>query len=251
MKVMRVGAPRNVSGLVGALALGLILAAPARAADRVAAPATAAPDDHAAKAKAPDEKEARRLFQRAELSFNLGKFGEALTDYQSAYEAKPLPGFLFNIAQCYRNLGDSERARFFFRRYLALDPRTPNRRRVEELIDEMTKQLDARQAEHAAAPASSSGGEPKPVEPAPAVPPALPAAPVAAASSPESTPGVVATPLVTAAAPSEAPSPVWKRWWFWTGLGAVVVGGVVATLLLTRGDTRAPGSLPPIDGRGP
>src|SRR4029077_13182600 len=85
-----------------------------------------------------DEKEARRLFQRAELNFNIGKFAEALTDYQSAYEAKPLPGFLFNIAQCYRNMGDLEKARFFFRRYLALDPRAPNKRRVEELIDEIT-----------------------------------------------------------------------------------------------------------------
>ena len=34
------------------------------------------------------------------------------------------PAFLFNIAQCYRNMQSYERARFFFRRYLALDPHT-------------------------------------------------------------------------------------------------------------------------------
>src|SRR5437868_11892187 len=96
------------------------------------------------------DKEARRLFQKAELSFNVGKFAEALTDYQAAYEAKPLPGFLFNIAQCYRNLGDYERARFFFRRYLTLEPKSPNRRRVESLIDEMTKKIDEKAAEAAA-----------------------------------------------------------------------------------------------------
>src|SRR4029077_11428061 len=82
------------------------------------------------------------LFQRAEKSFNLGRFSEALADYQSAYEAQPLPEFLFNIAQCYRNMQSYERARFFFRRYLALDPHTPNRRLVEDLIAEMTRELD-------------------------------------------------------------------------------------------------------------
>src|SRR4051812_48487876 len=96
--------------------------------------------------KGGDEKEARRLFSKAELSFNVGKFAEALTDYQAAYEAKPLPGFLFNIAQCYRNMGDYERARFFFRRYLTLEPRSPNRRRVESLIDEMSHKLDEKAA---------------------------------------------------------------------------------------------------------
>src|SRR5215468_6203160 len=79
----------------------------------------------AARAAGNSEKEARALFQRAEKSFNLGKFPEALADYQAAYEAKPLSGFLFNIAQCYRNMGNPERARFFYRRFLALDPRTP------------------------------------------------------------------------------------------------------------------------------
>src|SRR4029077_13425175 len=82
------------------------------------------------------------LFQRAEKSFNLGRFSEALADYQSAYEAQPLPPFLFNIAQCYRNMQNYERARFFYRRYLALDPHTANRRLVEDLIAEMTRALD-------------------------------------------------------------------------------------------------------------
>src|SRR5450432_708393 len=179
-----------------------------------------------------DEKQARSLYERAEKSFDLGRFAEALADYQSAYEAKPLPGFLFNIAQCYRNMSNFERARFFFRRYLALDPRAPNRRRVDELIAEMSKQLDAHAAEAAAPPPAAV--EPKPVE-APPLPVA--AAPVEPAVTP------TAAPLVAAQAPPPARRPVWKRWWFWTGVGAVVVGGVVAGLLLSRPETRTPGSL--------
>jgi hypothetical protein len=201
-----------------------------------------------------DEKQARSLYERAEKGFDLGKFAEALSDYQSAYEAKPLPGFLFNIAQCYRNMSNFERARFFFRRYLALDPHAPNRRRVEELISEMSKQLDARAAEAAAAPPTTTPpAEPKAAEAPGAVAPGaaraattapLPVAPAAGVTS-------TSVPLVTARAapPAETRRPVWKRWWFWTGAGAVVAGGVVAAVVLARPETRTPGSLAPIDGR--
>jgi hypothetical protein len=55
--------------------------------------------------------------------------------------------------------------------------------------------------------------------------------------------------LVTATAPQPAATPVYKRWWFWTGVGAVVVGGAVTAFFLTRPKTVTPGSLDPIDGR--
>ncbi|HVU51831.1 MAG TPA: tetratricopeptide repeat protein [Polyangia bacterium] len=207
-----------------------------------------------------DEKQARALYESAEKSFNVGKFAEALADYQAAYEAKPLPGFLFNIAQCYRNMGNYERARFFFRRYLSIEPKAPNHRRVEELINEMSRQIDAQAAAAAAAPSATSAPPAPPstspppaevrpaeaaAEPTPEVKPAepLPAAPAEAASASPPT-------LVTAAPRAEgAARPVWKRWWFWTGVGAVVAGGVVAAFFLTRPRTVIPGSLDHIDGR--
>jgi tetratricopeptide repeat protein len=207
----------------------------------------AAPAARAGGAGIDDDKEARRLFEHAELEFNVGKFPEALADYQSAYEAKPLPGFLFNIAQCYRNVGNFERARFFFRRYLALEPHAPNRHRVDELIAEMSRQLEAKQAEAAAAAPATS---PPPVDAKPVVVTPPPLAPVPALVEPMSTsqaaPSAV---LVTAPVARPAHRPVWKRWWFWTGVAAVVAGGVVATYVLTRPETRTPGSLDPIDGR--
>ena len=84
--------------------------------------------------QAKSEKAARVHFQTAEKAFNLGKFDEALKSYEQAYEAKNLSGFLFNIAQCHRNLANPERALFFYQRYLALEPSSPNRALVEELI---------------------------------------------------------------------------------------------------------------------
>jgi hypothetical protein len=200
-----------------------------------------------------DEKEARRLFERAELEFNVGKFAEALTDYQSAYEAKPLPGFLFNIAQCYRNMGNYERARFFFRRYLALDPHASNRHRVDELIAEMSRQLDAKVAESSAVMPPSANPPPA-VEPTPVDAPApaglAPAVSTSSSVPAPAEPNGASASLVAATAPPRARRPVWKRWWFWTGV-AVVAGGAVATFFLTRPQTRTPGSLDPIDGRMP
>ncbi|HTA20199.1 MAG TPA: hypothetical protein VK989_12960, partial [Polyangia bacterium] len=64
-------------------------------------------------------------------------------------------------------------------------------------------------------------------------------------------PAAPSTVLVTSPAPVAQPAhrPVWRRWWFWTGVAAVVAGGAVATYVLTRPETRTPGSLDPIDGR--
>jgi tetratricopeptide (TPR) repeat protein len=201
--------------------------------------------------------EARAKFQQAEKAFNLGKFNEALAGYQDAYEAKPLPAFLFNIAQCYRNLANYERARFFYRRYLALEPRSPNRRLVEDLVVEMTRLMEKqRAATTATAPAvtpAPPAPEPAPpaaaaTEPPPAVavaPPPLPAPPVAAVAPAAEPPAA----LITTPGEPEAPSrPVYKRWWFWTGIGAVVAGGAVTAFLLTR-NNGPQGSLSPIDGR--
>src|SRR5438270_3474135 len=155
-----------------------------------------------------DERQARELFQNAEKSFNLGRFPEALADYQAAYEAKPLPAFLFNIAQCYRNMQSYERARFFFRRYLALDPRTTNRRLVEDLIAEMTRELDKSEKSEKTEQAEKSDD----LLPAPVA--LMAPVPVAAPPPSPPLPAPVSAPALalTREAPQPAESrPVYKR----------------------------------------
>jgi tetratricopeptide (TPR) repeat protein len=215
------------------LPLGAVATCGALSPSAVALAAPAAPPADAA------GKEARELFKRAELNFNLLKFAEALGDYQAAYQAKPLPGFLFNIAQCHRNMGQYERARFFFRRYLVLDPRTANRPQVEDLIAEMTRLLEKQEAvlpSPATPPATTTEPE---ARPAPAIVPAA----VAPANTGD------ASLLITQAPPPPSRRPVYKRWWFWGGVAAAVVGGTTAALLLTRDDNIPRGSLEPINGR--
>jgi tetratricopeptide (TPR) repeat protein len=234
-----------------------------------------------ARAQEPDKaaKAARAHFERAEASFNMGDFDKALAAYQAAYKAKPLPGFLFNVAQCHRNLGNHERALFFYRRYLALDPATPNRQLVEDLIVEEEKRQSgkpkAAEAPAAVAPPPISvapppaAAAPPPITlappPAPAPPPAKAPAvtapppamappppaplPTAAAAEPSDEPPLF---VKAAAARSEAePSPVYKRWWFWAGVGTVVAAGVVTAVMLS-GDQKSAvpsGSLKMIDWR--
>jgi hypothetical protein len=54
--------------------------------------------------------------------------------------------------------------------------------------------------------------------------------------------GVAGPSLVSVPKAEERP-PIYKRWWFWTAVGAVVAGGAVAAYALTRSDTAAAGEL--------
>lgn len=166
----------------------------------------------------------RALFEQAETKFNLGRFDEALADYQAAYEVEPLPAFLFNIAQCYRNMGNYERAQFFFHRYVALDPRSPNRPAAERLILEMDRLVAAQAADDSrqvvATKPSLAATEPPP------------------AGTGERNAGAIAFgPVVEQRGNQTAPRPVYRRPWLWIGVAAVVVGGVAAVYAVSRDDS--------------
>jgi tetratricopeptide (TPR) repeat protein len=90
-----------------------------------------------ARADDPATRAARRHYERGEKLFALGKFDDALEEYQTAFDAKPLPGFLYNIGQCYRNLGDYDQAIFSFKKYLKLQPDAENKDAVEQLISDL------------------------------------------------------------------------------------------------------------------
>ena len=90
-----------------------------------------------ARADDPAQRAAKRHYDRGEKLFALGKFDEALDEYQTAFDAKPLPGFLYNIGQCFRNLGDYDQAIFSFKKYLKLEPDAANKESVDRLIEEL------------------------------------------------------------------------------------------------------------------
>ena len=84
--------------------------------------------------------EAKAHFKQAQLAYKLGKFDKALAEYSKAYELLPLPGFLFNVGQCHRQLGAYDRAIFFYKGYLREKPGAKNRALVGELIKECQAQ---------------------------------------------------------------------------------------------------------------
>jgi tetratricopeptide (TPR) repeat protein len=89
-----------LSLLAGAIALAALIAA--------ASPAHA------------DRTKAKEFYDQAEKQYNLGKFDSAVDLYTKAYEEWPEPGFLFNIAQAYRQAGNCKQALFFYKRFLSL-----------------------------------------------------------------------------------------------------------------------------------
>lgn len=84
---------------------------------------------------------AQQHFDRGAKLYNLGHFQEAIGDFEKAYDLDPSPIFLFNIAQSHRQLGNKERALFFYRRYLEQAPNAGNRDDVEKRMKDLQASL--------------------------------------------------------------------------------------------------------------
>ncbi|HEX4621915.1 MAG TPA: hypothetical protein VH208_10150 [Myxococcaceae bacterium] len=188
------------------------------------------------------EERDRELFQQAQKAYGVGEFEQALGLYSQAYEVKPLPGFLFNIAQCQRQLGHYERAVFFYRRFLSTAAHRPaNAEEVEGFIAEMEEKLqavhsrDADQARTEAARAEADASSKKLA--------ALAAEEQARdkAARQRERERELAAALIPKPAPPPPPQPLYKKWWVWAGAGVIVAGATsavwVASLPHARGTT--------------
>jgi tetratricopeptide (TPR) repeat protein len=80
-----------------------------------------------------DIAQAKAEFNRAEVHYSVREFADALKLYTSAYKIAQFPEFLFNIAQCHRQLKNYDMAIFFYRRYLGSNAKTVPKHREEVL----------------------------------------------------------------------------------------------------------------------
>jgi tetratricopeptide (TPR) repeat protein len=87
--------------------------------------------------------EARAHSNRGTGLYNLGRFSEALVEFEAAYLAVQDPPFLFNIAQCQRKMGNNREALETYRAYLRVAPAAPNRTEVQRHISELERQAHA------------------------------------------------------------------------------------------------------------
>lgn len=185
----------------------------------------------------------RQVEINAREAFAAGRFDDALSLFAKLYAETLHPVYLRNIGRCHQRLRQPQKAIDSFGDYLAKSKKIPPAEKVE--IEGFIKEMEALRDEQAAIPTQPMTPPPAgaATSPAPSAPPlgtsVAPVPSVAALdSAAASSPGVSLVAAPEASTPS--PSPVYTRWWFWTGVGAVVIGGVVATVLLTGGATRPP-----------
>ncbi len=147
-------------------------------------------------------------YERATRAYDLQKYGEAIDEYQKAYEIGGDPPMLYNIAQSYRLNDQPAEAIRYYRRYLQRAPDARNREYVERKIADLERLIDERRKAAAAA-------TPPPVT----TPPVLVAPPVVTPPPPVVTPPVTPPPP-----PPESSLAAPVVGWSMIGAGAIADG---------------------------
>ena len=83
-------------------------------------------------------------YEKATRLYNVGKYQEAIGEYEAAYLVSADPVMLFNIAQCHRLNNQPDEAARFYKNYLRNAPGAPNRDDVERKIVEMERLSEER-----------------------------------------------------------------------------------------------------------
>jgi hypothetical protein len=111
-----------------------------------------------ASAQTPEvEKKAEEYFVKGDTAYNLGRYDEAVTWFEKAYETWPQAEFLYNIAQSYRLAGNCKKALHFYKRFRSLkekDTENPLSQKKKDDIDRFIKDLES-----CAAKADDSAGQ--------------------------------------------------------------------------------------------
>lgn len=169
-------------------------------------------------ASAQDRAKARAAFHSGSQHYNLGEFQQALDSFREAYRNYEDPSFLYNIAQCERQLGHKREAVREYRAYLNNSDNADNRDSVRQIIAQLEREIAIDDQRAAAAAAAAAAARPTP--------------PAVVTTIAEPTPATLTT-----STPSKIDrKPVYKKWWVWTIVGGVVAAGAAAGLAvaLTR-----------------
>lgn len=175
-------------------------------------------------------REAKQRFKRGKMLVEKKQLAEAYEEFARGFAASNRPGFLFNMAEAARGMGKLDVARGDYERYLAADPKG----QYAAIATQRLAEIPEREP--------TPPPPPRPVaapvaEPAIVIPP-----PAERARTFEATPAAAEQPM--SHDEREPSKPLWKRWPVWVGVGAVIVGGVVATYMLVDRDPMTCGSNP-------
>ena len=174
----------------------------------------------------------RDAYYKALKLYDEGKYVEALEGFQSAYSRRQMPWLLLNIGRTLQRLGRAQEAISYYERY----------KKAELNIDAATLDRVNKYIEQAKALLESPSGNQQPVPPTGTSPSGTTSSgtgqPTSGGDTGTSSPGSGVQPTSAQALPQGAVSattptektttPIYKKWWFWTIVGVVVVGGVAA-----------------------
>ncbi len=140
-------------------------------------------------------------YERGRRFYDIGKYPEAIDEYQKAYLAMEDPAALYNIAQCYRLADQPSDAIRFYRNYLRRAPDAKNRVDVEKKIADLERIIEERRLGTPPSPAiAPPSNQPPP-------PPPVPTAQPPGSPSPAPAPMPVAPLSVVTTAPRDPLSP--------------------------------------------
>jgi len=109
------------------------------------------------------EEDPRALHTSAQHEYDLGHFRQSLDLFEKLYKLKPLPGLLFNIAQCHRKLGELKEAASTYRSFLVKDEgrslETIDAQELLAQVEEAIRQQEATEALRVEAAASAASAQ--------------------------------------------------------------------------------------------
>ena len=160
-----------------------------------------------------DVTKAKAHYEHGLALYQVGEYRQALEEFKAAHLEKPDPAFLYNMGQCFRQLGDTDSALTFYKRYLSLDPESPLRGDVERRIQELEL---------------SRADQPRPTAPPKLTDPPPQARPRITMDTSASTDTSSSRIVSTSSSPSRTP-PL-PRWMPWASAGLTLALGVAATV---------------------
>ena len=105
---------------------------------------------------------AKRLFDEGQTFYLQKKYAKAAAKFVSAFQARPFPAFLFNIAVCYEKSGDYRQALKYYERYSVMAPKNRDSELVGHRITELKRHLSSSTGSKSS---SSSGTSSQPTTP--------------------------------------------------------------------------------------
>lgn len=152
----------------------------------------------------PPPRTLRKCGELGERYYQSGQYAMAIQAFRQAFVLKPLPIFLYNMAQAHRLAAQREEAIRLYQRFLDEDPGSRLKPEIEGYLAELRRKQEAdRRTEELLREQER----------------------LAIAAAQESHQHLLAPP-------PPPPAPVYKRWWFWTAVGGVVAGAVVTGAVL-------------------